>query len=72
MSMRLGWESVFIASYISERDNNKNNWLDLNGTKENIHILFLYSVSCDSWTATEAPEEAPRFAVRAFHVVLSV
>lgn len=56
MSTKAVRASLFITLFIFERDNNnKNNRLDLNGSKENINILLLYCIF-DSWTASQSQE----------------
>lgn len=59
MSTRPGQAFLFITLFILEGDNNnKNNRLDLNGSKGNINIPLLYYFFFDSWTAILYPEEA--------------
>lgn len=59
MSTGPGRVSLFITLFILEGDNNnKNNRLDLNGSKGNINILLPYYYFFVSWTATQYPEEA--------------
>lgn len=65
-----GWAALFITLFILERDNNnKNNRLDLNGSKGTINILLLnyviifFFLLFYSWTTTQSPEEAALYCI---------